>query len=197
MAKTRTITAPSGADANLRTLGDSNPAQNTIAGVIRDALKLVAALKFVCINLYKSATTAKAVVVATGASAPAPTSATLLGHFVKDDPSKAASPWTFVPESGLEADDGVLQLQTIVAERKPSMSVESLTNALEDLQGAEGHILDAEYGLCVYYDQADGLVHVKAASYTNLAAYDPATAYTEEAAFVGEVAVAAGAQFGE
>lgn len=188
MAKQGIITAPSGADANMRTLGDPSPATDTLAGVIRTALGLVSALKGVILNFRRG----EAVVVPTGYADPAPGGAVLYGTFTKDDPTKASSPFTFAPEAGIDA--GIVAgFEAVVAARKPSMSVESLTNALEDLD-AEGAV-DPGKNLLVHYDQADG--EIKVVGSAALDVYDAPGAYAEDAAFVRTVAATGGSQFGE
>jgi hypothetical protein len=192
-AKSGVITSPSGDDANMRTLGDVQPPTATLAGIVRAALALAAAVKGVVINFA----TGKAVVVPTGYADPAPAGSGLLGTFTKDDPSKASSPWTFTPEVGADP-DVVAQMEALVAARKPSLSVESLTNGVEDITAdAEGALGLLDYGAVLHYDQADGLVKVVVAANDNLDAYDPAAAYAENAAFVRTVAAAGSTQFGE
>ncbi len=189
MARSGTITSPSGADANMRTLGDSQPPTGTLANIVRQALALAAALKGVIINFA----TGVAVVVPTGYADPAPTGAADLGHFTKDDPTKAVSPWTWVP--GADDDDDITaQMEAIVATRKPSLSVESLTNAIEDVSSDASGALNGNGGAIMHYDQADGIVFVVESS--AIGAYDPAAAYVEDAAFVRSVA-SSGTQFGE
>lgn len=193
-AKSGVITSPSGADANMRTLGDTTPATGTIASVVRSALALAAAIKAVVINFV----TGKAVVAPTGAAAP--TGLTLMGTFTKDDPSKASSPWTFVAEDGILSEQNAEDLEAIVAARKPSMSVESLTNALEDFD-AEETLTNAggetPYRAVVAYDQADGEILFYGAATATVEAYDPAAQYAEDAAFVRAVAATGSTQFGE
>lgn len=192
-AKSGVITSPTGDDANMRTLGDVQPPTNTLAGVVRAALALAAAVKGVVINFA----TGKAVIVPTGYADPAPAGSGLLGVFTKDDPSKASSPWTFTGEVGADA-DSVLQMEALVEARKPSMSVESLTNGVEDIcADATGALGLLDYGAVLHYDQADGLIKVIVAANDNLDIYDPAAAYVENAAFVRTVTAAGATQFGE
>lgn len=191
-AKSGVITAPTGSDTNMRTLGDSSPATDTIAGVVRSALGLVAALKGVIINfLYGDG---KAIIVPTGYADPAPSGYGVLGTFEKDDPTKASSPWTFTPGASAQATVSTV-CEGLIEARKPSMSVESLTNAIDDAV-ADLTTEMADYGAgIVHYDQADGIIQICTA--TTPAAYDPAAGYTEEAAFVRTLAAAGSSQFGE
>lgn len=197
MVKQGTITAPSGADANMRTLGDATPVRDTLAGVVRSALGLVSALKGVLIPFAAK----KALVLNTGyAEGPIvdEINGEEAGAFVQDDPSKANSPWTWVP-SGLNDAEINAAMVAIVAARKPSLTVESLTNAIEDKDSDPDFIAPAR-ALVLHYDQADvpgGLRVVVAPIRANVVGALFENVYAEDALFVRTDVAAGAAQFGE
>lgn len=195
-AKSGTITSPSGDDANMRTLGDVQPAVGTLAGIVRQALALAVALKAVAINFILG----EAVVVPTGTNVAAALDAqdvdVAYGKFTKDDPSKASSPWTWVAGAGADAEI-TARMEAVVAERKPSLSVESLTNACEDVQA---ELIAGEYdlGFVLHYDQAVGEINLRGATAAVLSAMDNLPAILpENAAFTRTVAAPGSTQFGE
>lgn len=191
-AKQRTITAPSGSDDNLKSLGDQTPVRSTIASIVRAALSLATAAKAVIINMGFAGGKVKAVIVPTGAAAPTGTGVTKVGEFSLIDPTVSKTAWQWETVEGGDSLSGALS--GILDSKVPSYSVESLTNAIEDTT------INAELGgykFIVNYDQADGLIKVYKASEENAAAYDPATQYAEEVAFLGTQDTTLGAQFGE
>lgn len=199
MAKQGTITAPTGADENLKTLGDATPVRDTLAGVIRSALQLATALKKAIVNFGVR----KAVIVPSATDVSTVTATqTYLGSFAKDDPSKASSPMTFTG-GGNDAtiEDALTAMTTAV---KPSLSVEALTNRIDDLSEAivSGDLVGAnefDGGLVLIQDQGAQLVHVylledaAAAAAANTAA----VALAEDVQYVQTLTPAGAAQFGE
>lgn len=197
MAKQGTITAPTGADTNLRTLGDSTPVRDTLAGICRSALGLAAALKLVIINFCVR----KAVIVPTATnvtSVTGSTGVTHLGTFTLDDPTKRTGSWSFDPQA---ADSGVeTELEALIATRKPAFSLESLLNGIEDIKNedTEDTLGMGDGGFMVKFDQATGEVFVyKIANASNAAtAHTAAVALTEDVQYV-QTLDSGSAQFGE
>lgn len=190
-AKSGVITSPAGSDVNMRTLGDTQPATDTLAGVIRQALGLTAALKRIVINFA----TGKAVVTADGDAAPTPSNDR--GYFAKDDATKASSSWTWIPGADEDPDFNA-QMEALVAARKPSMSVESLTNALEDADAdVAGATRLADTRIVLTYQQSEGLLRASQVASATAVAYDPAAQYGEDATFLRTLVAAGATQFGE
>lgn len=191
MAKQGTITAPTGADENLKSLGAATPVRDTLAGVVREALRVTTDLKKAIINFGVR----KAVIVPTAQSVATVIAATAdNGYFTKDAPESASSPMTFHPT--VEGFDENVQplLAALVEERKPSYTIESLTNGIEDLQ--EKGLLPAGHSLVVIQDQGNERVYVGSTS-TPENAHNAAVAYVEDVQFVQTLNTSSGAQFGE
>lgn len=196
-AKTGVITAPTGSDANLVTLGATQPVRDTLMGVVRSALQLATALKIAIINFGVR----KAIIVPAATVISSVTGGTGMIHhatFVKDDPTKATSPWT---ATLLEADADIeAALEAIVVTRKPSISVESLVNAVEDVGETSLFQVggDAEgVELVVVIDQSAGTIKVfGAAGADATTAHTNAVALAEDVQFV-QTPDSGGTQFAE
>lgn len=189
-AKSGTITAPSGSNAVVKALGDSAPVQNTLAGIARDALSASVADSIAIINLANRTVT----------TVPAGTDiSTVTGHaglhtsgaFSFDDPTKATGPMSF---DGSYGDLGPL-VSPIVDAAKPSMSVESLCNKIEDV--ADEHQVALGKSAIIVIDQDAKTVEVFEATVANIEATTPATLLAEEAHFVQTLVPSSGRQFGE
>lgn len=195
-AKQGTITAPTGADANLLTLGASTPVRDTLAGVVRSALQLASALKIAILNFGVR----KAIIVPTGTNIATVTGATnmaLEGTFTKVDPTATSSAFSYTVGAGTTAnvEDAV---EAMIANRAPKFTVESLTNALEDLQETNVDLLGDGTKLVVIQDQAAGEVRLYSVPDANAAnAHTAAVALAEDVQFVQTLDAGGAAQFGE
>ncbi|HMH81178.1 MAG TPA: hypothetical protein VK514_13200 [Candidatus Acidoferrum sp.] len=195
MAKQGTITAPSGADENIKTLGNASPVRDTLAGILRAGLGIAVAVKEATINFVR-----RDVVIAGGTvisdNALPPANMTLMGTLTKDDPTKASSPWTFVEGA---FDNYTAPINAILAEKKPSFSGEALVNKLDELfDDVEGNGIDeSEQGALVFVNQTGGVIEIYGGTVAHAAAADIAAAVVEDAKFVQTLDAAGGAQFFE
>ena len=185
-AKTGVITAPSGADENLRTLGATQPVRETLMGVIRQALQLAVAAKKAVITItsrnafvFPAAQDLATVVAATEG---------YLGRLTRDDPTRATSPWSFEGEALQAAQEAAVEALTAAA--KPSMSVEAVVNKIEDLGSIEGK------GFVVVIDQTAGDIKLYSVPDDDAGAQIAATALVEDVRYV-QTLDGGGAQFGE
>ncbi len=197
-AKSGTITAPTGADANLKTLGDSTPVRDTLAGIVRSALGLAAALKLAILNFGVR----KAVIVPYDTVVTSVSGATgmeYLGAFALDDPSKKSGSWS-LNEGGGDGDITALLL-AMVAEVKPSFTVESLTNKIDEMNDRLSEIRgeESEEAFVVIQDQGSQEIRVYLADTAVHAAgaHTAAVALTEDVQYVQTVDSGTSTQFGE
>lgn len=194
MAKQGTITAPSGSDLNLRTLGDATPTRATLGGIMREAFSIAVATVAACINLVRREVT---IVSDDVAAQPIVTAAGILhlGTLTKDDGTLSASPWTFSPDNAAQ---GLADLvNAVLGERKPSYSVESLIAQIEDKVAADPTIPSGQAGIIVMVDQANMTVEVFGGTLAAAQAVDGAAVSAELAQFNQTLDAAGGAQFGE
>lgn len=192
-AKTGVITAPTGGDANLVTLGASQPVRDTLAGVIRTALQLATAMKRVLINIGQR----KAVVLPTGASIATVLDDAGMNQLVTFQ-RQTDGTWD-VTKLGVV---GTVEdmLEEIISAQKPKLSVESLLNKIEDLSDSSTVVADGDCagGFLIDFDQADGLIKVHAIDTAPHAVtiHNSSVALSEDVQFV-QTLDSGGAQFGE
>lgn len=198
MAKQGTITAPTGADENLKTLGEATPVRDTLAGVVRSALQLASALKKAVINFGVR----KAVIVPAAQSLVTVESASgvdLAGTFSPDDATKSSSPFTFAGTTDYPEIEALLA--GLVEERKPSFSVEALVNRIDELNDQIAAGLTAAENtkrLQVVIDQGTGVVRVSTGSEASIAgAHTAAVALAEDVQYVQTLSAPGEKQFGE
>lgn len=191
MAKSGTITAPSGADPVIKALGDSSPVTNTLAGIMRDALSSAGANKIALVNIAsRKVTILPAATDISGLVA----GLDVQTVFVPDDDSKATSPFTGTDLGQNETND----MLGIVAAAKPALSVESLVNKIEDVTLDPGsQTSQAGDGLLVVVDQTAKTVTVYGGANTATVAAKNGASLAEDAEFVQTLVSGTGRQFGE
>lgn len=191
-AKTGAITAPTGADPVIKSLGDTTHPANTLAGIMRDAFGAAALTKRAIINLANRTVT----IVPSGTSLAAlDDDLTPIALFTKDDATKGSSPFS---DSLAEGSDGALAVVAVTAAAKPSMSVESLVNRLEDvLTDPAAAILANGNSALIVVDQAAGTIQVLEGTVAEIEGAQADAAMAEDAHFVQTLTGPAGTQFGE
>lgn len=185
-AKSGVITAPSGSNAVIKATAAAEPAVKTLADTMRDALAAADDEQIAIINLANRTVT----LVPAGTSVAAITGASGLeqaAELTMDDPTKASGPMS----NGVTEGTDSTSISNIVASAKPSFSVPTVVNRIEDAVAE----ISGRSGLVVV-DQANATVEVFTGTTANVEAVDAAT-LTEEAHFVQTLAVAGGRQFGE
>lgn len=191
-AKSGTVTAPSGADAIIKAVGDVTPFTNTLAGTLRDALAAATLDKIGIINLANRTVT----VVPAGTDIAAVSGATglsLAATVTLDDPTKPSGPMSSINGG----DAGSDEVDAIVGAAKPSLSVESLCNKIEDAAiDPTGQMFGVSSGIIVV-DQANKDVKLYTALVAEIEAVTPATLLAEDAHFVQTLVSSTGRQFGE
>jgi len=184
-AKQGTITSPSGADQQIRTLASSSPVTDTLAGVTRDALAVADLNKIVILN-----TGPRTVTVVPAGTDIAPflnglfaSGTDEVGTITMVDPSKATGPMQVAnPIGGVGA-----MLVNMVGPAKPSLSVEGLLNRIEDALPNDA--------VLIVVDQSAQNVRVFVGG--DVATTDAAAQLPEDAHFVQTLVSAGGRQFGE
>lgn len=195
-AKSGNVSAVSGADALIKSIGDAAPVVDTLAGITRAALGNAALTKKAIINFA----TRKVTIVPSATNIATVTGHTGLGvyaSFTKDDATKSTTAWTGVPN---DADDPHNVEVTDVANvtSKPSISGEALVNKVEDILNDPLSGLNQDgKSLLAVIDQTDGSITFYAASVANIAAVDGAALLAEDAEFAQTLVGAGGAQFFE
>lgn len=194
-AKSGVITAPTGADENLKTLGASLPVRDTLMGVVRSALQLASALKIAILNFGAR----KAVIVPTATvitSVTGGTGMSLVATLVKSDSTKATCPWN-VTLGGSNTEIEAPLAALVETTRLPAFSVESLVNALDELSAVLLEDQAIGVGYLTVIDQASGQIKVYGGSAGNLnGAAVNAAALTEDVQYVQTLDSGA-TQFGE
>lgn len=199
MAKRGIITAPTGSDAAIKAIAQSEPKIDTLAGTVRDAFASAALDKQGLINLASR----KAIIVPAGTAINAALTSgglLLLATITPDDATRASSPQTATLVEGLDtAPQFVAEaIESITLARKPTFSVESLVNAIEDAhEDADGQAVGNDQGLIVVVDQTAQTIRLYVGTRATVAAVDLAATYAEEAAFEQTLTQSGGRQYGE
>lgn len=193
MPKSGTITSPSGADPIIRALGDSAPVTGTLAGITRDALAAATLVKKAVINLATRHVTIVPIATDLAGDILGSDDLDLIGTITKDDPTKASSPMTRAGgAAGAQRD----ALDALLAAAKPSLSVESLANRIEDAVIDPDGAFDGKSALIVI-DQDAETVAVYMGDTADVAAINVAGVEAEDAEFVQTLTLPGAAQFGE
>lgn len=192
-AKTGVVTAPSGTDNVIKALGDANPVTNTLAGIMRDAFGAATLEKAAIINLANRTVTI--VPAATNMDNIAnETGIDPVATITRDDATKAVSPLTATDDDG-----GTLspRISAIVEAAKPALSIESLVNKIEDAFADQTGVFEGKSGIIVVNQAGDGTVSVFKGDADDVAAWDPAAEYAEDAHFVQTLSLPGERQFAE
>lgn len=194
LAKSGQITSPSGADPVIRALGDASPVTNTLAGIVRDAFGATPILKKAIVNFAARKVTIVPEAANLGALTGHADTDGLSAVVSQDDPTKASSPVTLT-EVGLNGDEFSTELETPV---KPSMSIESMLNRVEDILNdpTSAHAIAGKSVIAIV-DQEEQTVSFYQFDTDDAAAIDCAALFAEDAEFVQTLVSSTGRQFGE